>query len=65
MGGGKVVSPFMNQGLVDEFFIFIVPIILGSGISLYQSLSELKLKLIDTKSYSYGVVGIHYQQRMT
>ncbi len=62
MGGGKVVASFMEQQLVDEFFIFIVPIILGSGISLYQSISELKLKPIDTLSYPYGIVGLHYQK---
>ena len=52
----------MNKNLVDEFFIFIVPIILGSGISLYQSIPELKLKAIDTLSYPYGIVGLHYQK---
>ena len=62
MGGGKLFSSFMNKNLVDEFFIFIVPIILGSGISLYQSIPELKLKPIDTESYPNGDVGIHYQK---
>ncbi|MDJ0728194.1 MAG: hypothetical protein QNJ38_24130 [Prochloraceae cyanobacterium] len=41
---------------------FIVPIILGSGISLYQSISELKLKSIDTQSYPGGIVRLHYQK---
>ncbi|NJM90605.1 MAG: dihydrofolate reductase [Hydrococcus sp. RU_2_2] len=62
VGGGKVASIFIEKGLVDEYFIFVIPIILGSGISLYQSLSELKLHLIDTKSYPLGIVELHYQR---
>jgi dihydrofolate reductase len=62
VGGGKVASSFIEKGLVDDFFIFIVPILLGSGISLYQSIPELKLKLVNTQSYPYGVVELHYQR---
>jgi dihydrofolate reductase len=62
VGGGKVISPFIRNGLVDEYHIFLIPIILGSGISLYQSLPEVKLQLIETKSYSSGVVELHYRK---
>lgn len=62
MGGGNVASSFINRGLVDEYIIAIVPTILGSGISLYQSVTELKLDLVSTKSYSSGVVELHYEK---
>jgi dihydrofolate reductase len=60
VGGGLVASSFMQKGLVDEYIIAIIPVILGSGISLYQSAPEQKLKLIETKAYSSGVVKLHY-----
>lgn len=63
MGGGRAASPFIQNGLVDEYFIFIIPIILGTGITLYQSLSELKLDLISQKSCPYGVVELHYKRK--
>jgi dihydrofolate reductase len=62
VGGGKVASSFMNRGLVDEYIITVIPTILGSGISLYQSLEELKLDLIEVKSYPSGLVELRYKQ---
>jgi dihydrofolate reductase len=63
VGGGKVVSLFMRQGLVDEYIITVIPIILGTGISLYQSVPELKLDLIGMQSYSSGMVELHYKKQ--
>jgi dihydrofolate reductase len=63
VGGGKAVAPFLTEKLVDEYFIFVVPIILGSGISLYKTASELDLKLVDTKSHSHGIVELHYEKK--
>jgi dihydrofolate reductase len=63
MGGGKTVSPFAKKGLIDEYRIFIIPRILGSGISLYQSVPETDLRLINTKSSPYGIVELHYEKK--
>lgn len=62
MGGGNLASSFINRGLVNEYIIAIVPTILGSGISLYQSVTELKLELVSTKSYSSGIIELHYKK---
>ncbi len=61
VGGGKVASSFMNRGLVDEYIIAVIPTILGSGISPYQSVQELKLDLIELKSYPSGLVELRYK----
>lgn len=62
MGGGNLISSFINRGLVNEYIITLIPTILGSGISLYQSVTELKLDLVDTKSYPSGIVELHYKK---
>ncbi len=62
MGGGNLISSFVNRGLVNEYIIAIIPTILGSGISLYQSVTELKLDFVSTKSYSSGIVELHYKK---
>lgn len=62
VGGGKVAASFMELGLVSEYIIGVIPIILGSGISLYQSVPEQKLDLIETNIYDSGVVGLHYRK---
>ncbi|BAZ11211.1 deaminase-reductase domain-containing protein [Calothrix sp. NIES-4071] len=60
VGGVAVASAFMQKQLVNEYIITIIPVILGSGISLYQSAPEQSLNLIETKAYSSDVVKLHY-----
>lgn len=61
VGGGKVASAFMSQGLIDEYVLTLMPIILGAGISLYQAVPEQRLKLVEAKPFSYGAVELRYQ----
>lgn len=61
VGGGKVVSAFIQARLIDEFIITVMPVLLGSGISLYQSVPELTLDLVSTKSYDIGAVELYYK----
>jgi dihydrofolate reductase len=35
-GGGNIIQQYLNAGLVDEFCIHISPVILGSGIRLFD-----------------------------
>lgn len=63
VGGGKVAASFMEKGLVSEYIIGVIPIILGAGISLYQSVPEQNLDLIETNTYSSGVVGLRYRKK--
>lgn len=51
----------LHQGLIDEFWLFINPILLGQGNPLYKGASETTpLKLIETKPFSSGVIALHY-----
>lgn len=63
VGGGKVASSFIQKGLVDEYIIVMIPMLLGAGISLYQSVPELKLDLVNLKSYSSGAAELHYKRK--
>jgi dihydrofolate reductase len=62
VGGGKVASLLITSGLVDEYIVTVMPIILGAGISLYQAVPEQPLELIRTKSYASGAVELHYRK---
>jgi dihydrofolate reductase len=60
-GGAMVVNELLNFGLIDEFYISIIPVLLGDGISLFKTdRPELRLKLISSKSYNKGLVQLHY-----
>jgi dihydrofolate reductase len=62
VGGGKLASQFQRQGLITEYDIGLVPVILGSGTPLFAGSAELeKLKLLDTRCFATGEVLMRYR----
>jgi len=61
VGGGQLISSFVNRGILDEIILSIIPIVLGNGISLFQNIQkETNLELIKTTSYT-KLVELHYR----
>jgi dihydrofolate reductase len=61
VGGGDLVSSFLDKGLIDEYCIFIVPVLLGRGITLFDGpFPETALTLQDTKHYRSGMTRLRY-----
>lgn len=44
-GGANTIQQFLNAGLIDEFFIHIAPVFLGSGIRLFEGIDKDKYDL--------------------
>jgi dihydrofolate reductase len=62
MGGSEIIASFLDEGEIDEFDIRVIPILIGEGISLIQPRHRLiRLKVLSSKQFSDGVVGLHYQ----
>jgi len=60
-GGAVVVNELLKDNLIDEFYISVIPVLMGEGISLFNGgRPELKLKLVSSKSYNKGLVQLHY-----
>ncbi|MFA6058171.1 MAG: dihydrofolate reductase family protein [Taibaiella sp.] len=60
-GGGKLITTFINLGLVDVFQLAVHPVILGSGKPLFQDIKDrMNLKLTGTKTSESGVVFLSY-----
>jgi len=60
-GGAQIVNEFMKHQLVDEFIISIIPVFLGSGISLFnEGRPEMKMKLAGSISFPSGLLQLHY-----
>lgn len=60
-GGANLTSSLLNIGLVDEMSLAVHPIILGSGKPLFSEIKKrIPLNLIDTKTYSSGLVNLVY-----
>ncbi len=63
-GGAMLVNELLKDNLIDEFYISVIPVLLGDGISLFNcGRPELNLKLVSSKSYSKGLVQLHYTRK--
>jgi dihydrofolate reductase len=52
----------MENNLIDEYWLFVNPIILGEGIPLFTRLAtRTSLILITSKAFACGVVLLHYK----
>ena len=61
--GGKTIQGFLAEDLIDEMTITRVPIVLGSGIPLFDaSCGELKFRHIGTTAYPNGLVTSTYRR---
>jgi dihydrofolate reductase len=63
-GSPRASHSLLAEGLVDEFWLFVNPILLGEGIPLFKNVPEItKLNLIETKTFACGVVAMHYGKK--
>ena len=54
----------LNAGLINEFWIFVNPIILGQGMPLFKKVNEkIILELEKSKTFSCGVIALHYKTK--
>ena len=63
LGGANVASTLMQMGLIDEYHLFIHPVVLGSGTPMFRALDgKINLRLIETRTFGSGVVLLRYRQ---
>jgi dihydrofolate reductase len=61
VGGPGVASHAIRAGLVDEFHLFLTPIVVGGGTRFFPDGVRLKLELLDQRRFGNGVVHLHYR----
>jgi len=65
LGSGTIVQQFSNQGLLDEYALVIVPIVLGSGRRLFEDVRQTDLELLESRLFKNGLVVLRYGGRNT
>lgn len=62
-GSPTAVCSLLKENLIDDFWFFINPIVLGKGISFFDGVVDrLKLKLVSNHFFSSGVVCVQYSK---
>jgi dihydrofolate reductase len=62
MGSGQLIRSLLPHGLIDELFLMIHPVVLGSGGRLFGSANNrLSLALVDSAATSTGVIMATYR----
>jgi dihydrofolate reductase len=63
VGGPDLAAQALKAGLVDEFQLFLVPIIVGGGRPSLPSNLRLELELLDERRFGNGMVHLRYATR--
>ncbi len=61
LGSGSIVQQFANLGLIDEYQLVIVPVVLGVGKSLFKDIKKMNMKLLEAKTFENGIVLLKYR----
>lgn len=63
VGGAGLASTFIKHGLVDEFHVYIHPVVNGGGKPMFSIQQKLDLKFIESQAFSGGIVMLKYQSK--
>lgn len=60
IGGATLAAEAIRAGLVDDFHVYLTPIVVGGGTSWLPDGVTVPLTLVDTDRFANGVVHLHY-----
>ena len=60
-GVGELTHTMLEHGLVDELRVLVYPFAFGEGPRIFEHMGVNTLKLLDTRTFSSGVVALVYQ----
>jgi dihydrofolate reductase len=63
VGGADLAAQAIKASLVDEYHLFLTPIIVGGGKQSLPDNVRLELELLDERRFGNGVVHLHYSTK--
>ena len=61
VGGGELAGAFRAEGLIAEYIISVIPVMLGKGIQLFGGNGAHEaLTLVESQRYASGIVQLRY-----
>ncbi|MCD9022628.1 dihydrofolate reductase family protein [Cohnella silvisoli] len=62
LGSADLASSLLNAGLIDEYQITVVPVVLGDGKPLFKDMHDrVNMKLLKSRVLHSGCIQLHYQ----
>jgi dihydrofolate reductase len=62
-GGAGLAASLTRLGLIDEYRMFVSPVVLGSGTPYFPPLEErIDLELVETRSFRSRLIYLRYQR---
>jgi dihydrofolate reductase len=63
-GGASFDSSLIRAGLIDELHLFINPVAIGNGMTIFKDLNEVqKFTLVKSITFDCGIVVLHYEPK--
>ena len=63
VGGAGLASTFIKLGLIDEYRLFVSPVVLGGGTPFFPAADErIDLELVETRTFGSRVVYLRYRR---
>ena len=63
-GGATFDSSLIRAGLIDEFHLFINPVAIGKGMTIFKDLNEIqKFNLVKSVAFDCGIVELHCEPK--
>jgi dihydrofolate reductase len=63
VGGAGLASSFIELDLIDEYRLFVSPVVLGGGTPYFPALEErIDLELVETRTFGSRVVYVRYRR---
>jgi dihydrofolate reductase len=65
-GGAEIVNELLQENLIDECYIAVIPTLLGDGVRLFKiGITEQRLLLLNSIHFPNGLIQLHYKMNET
>ena len=68
VGGGELAGSFRDQGLITDYMVSVVPVVLGAGVPLFGAVAGARavrgerLRLVESAAFESGIVQLHHRR---
>ena len=62
LGGASLAAEFRRLSLIDEYCVYVVPILVGGGKPMFQGEGTQRLRLLETHQFDSGTTLLRYER---